>query len=279
MVVATAWQSDRLLDRPTVLKLGPVPHSALVKALSAEHSVYLAFRTVTRVMFYFGSFFDDDPNRLQKVPVYASMYNHLLHAIRLDPYNMDAYYFAQAAFTWEVERPKEVNVMLDHGIKFRTWDYMLPFYAGFNAAYFMKDYKSAARYMQIAAERSGNSFFASLAARYFNEAGQNELGMIFLDTMLEGTQNEKVRDAYQMRKAALGAVYRIEQALDLYRQSHDVGPKDLTELIISGYLESLPADPYGGEFFLDDEGRVRSTSKFALRSVRGKNSVREGVKE
>ena len=45
------------------------------------------------------------------------MYKTLQTAAKFDPYNSDAYYFAQAAFTWEVGRAKEVNQMLDYGMK------------------------------------------------------------------------------------------------------------------------------------------------------------------
>jgi len=71
------------------------------------------------------------------------MYNTLVTAVKLDPYNMDAYYFAQSAFTWEVGRVKEVNSVLEYGMKYRTWIGSC-FFVGFNEAYFLKNYAKAA---------------------------------------------------------------------------------------------------------------------------------------
>ena len=141
------------------------------------------------------------------------MFQHLEHAVKIDPYNMDAYYFAQAAFTWETGHAKDVNKLLDYGIKYRTWDYWLPFYAGFNAAYFLKDYPTAAKYMQTAAEMSNNSLFSRLAARYFHESGEAGLGLVFLETMAKGAKTEGIRNIYEKRIEAFKSVRLIEEAM------------------------------------------------------------------
>ena len=266
IAVTTSLQSDFLRHRPTILKLGPVPHAGLLKALAGEHGTALAVRSITRVMFYFGSFFDPDENRLQKFPEYFSMFKHLEHAIKLDPYNMDAYYFSQAAFTWEVGHAKEVNKMLEYGMKYRTWDYLLPFYAGFNAAYFLHDYKIAAEYMQIAAEMSNNPLFTRLAARYFHESGQAGLGLVFLETMAKGAQSEKIRRIYETRITALKAVKLIEDSIAEYVSLYNEEPELLTRLVDVGLMQSIPQDPYGGDFYIDGTGKVRTTSNFAIKA-------------
>ncbi len=260
-------QSNRLQQRPTILKLGPVPHAGLVRATTGEHLTALSFRTVISVMFYFGSFFEKHTNRMQDAPEYLSMYNHLKHAVQLDPYNVDAYYFAEAAFTWELGRAKEVNSLLDYGMKYRTWDYQLPFFAGFNAAYFLKDYATAARYMQLAAERSNNPLFTKLAARYFHESGQSAMGLAFLDTMEKGAKSDRVRQIYHQRKEALLAVNAIESALEEFQMRYQQLPESLSELVTKGLFDEIPSDPYGGKFYLAADGKVRSSSKFVMQSL------------
>jgi hypothetical protein len=34
-------------------------------------------------------------------------------------------------------------------------------------------------------------------------------------------------------------------------------------MIRAGIIQALPEDPYGGEFYLDEHGKVRSSSKLA----------------
>jgi hypothetical protein len=187
----------------------------------------------------------------------------LVTAVKLDPYNMDAYYFAQASFTWELKRITEVNKMLEYGAKYRKWDGWLYFYLGFNHAYFLKDYRNGAKYLQRAAELTGNPLFTKLAARYFYESKQTDLGLVFLDSMIAQSKNKAVKQTYEVRRDALLAVSNIEKAQTAFRDKAKRPARSLDELVKAGLLKRIPNDPYGGEWYIDKKERVRSTSKFA----------------
>ena len=116
---------NQLDQRSVVVKLGYTPTAEVLKVAASDHRYSLAGQQL-------------QGKAIQ--PEYLNMYETLKTALKLDPYNMDAYYFAQSAFTWEVGHAKEVNSMLDYGMKYRDWDWYLPFFAGFNSAYFLKDY-------------------------------------------------------------------------------------------------------------------------------------------
>jgi tetratricopeptide (TPR) repeat protein len=253
-----------LKERPVAVKLGYLPEAQVLKVALADYRNLFAQYAVVKVLFYYGSLVEKFEHKVKQQPEYFNMFKTLQTAVRLDPYNMDAYYFTQAAFTWELQRIKEVNNMLDYGMKYRTWDYELPFFAGFNAAYFQKDYKAAARYMQKAAELSGRPLFTNLAARYFYEAGQTDFGLLFLETMEKGAKDENVRRLYALRKEALAGVARIAKAVGEYRTKRGRTPAKLQDLVSAGFLKEIPSDPYGGSFYIDMDGNVRSTSKFAF---------------
>ncbi len=255
--------SRQMKQRPVEVKLGYTPHPQILKVAVADHGLLVAEAAVVKVLFYFGSLVEKFQNKIIIRPEYANMYQTLTTAAELDPYNSDIYYFAQSAFTWELGQIKEVNALLDKGAHYRTWDPWLPFYIGFNYAYFLKDYAAAAPYMQIAAERSGNPLFTKLAARYFYESKQTELGLIFLHSMIDQVKDKAVRRTYEIRRDALLAVDSIEDAVRAYREDKGHRPANLAELQSAGYLDVIPHDPYNGNFYLDEEGRVRSTSKLA----------------
>ena len=149
-------------------------------------------------------------------------------------------------------------------MRYRTKNYLLPFYAGFNAAYFLKDYKAAAHFFQMASERSGNVLLGKLAARYFYESGQTQMGLTYLDSMIKGATDAKTRLIYTKRRDALLSTQTIEEAVSKYRKNFGRDPTNLSDLVERGVLESIPIDPYGGTFYLDEKGKVRTTSKFAL---------------
>lgn len=250
-------------NRPVEVKLGYLPHPQVLKAASGEHRPTVAAMLVVRVLFYFGTVLQKLQENVIIRPEFLNMFKTLQGAVHLDPYNNDVYYFAQAAFTWELGRVEEVNHLLEQGMAHRSWDPMLPFYLGFNCAYFLKDYPRAATYMQRAAELSGNPLYANLAARYFYESEQSALGLAFLESMIRSARDKAVRHSYELRRDALQAVMAIEQALAEYRERFGQPPADISRLVQAGLLPQLPADPYGGTFYLDEQGKVRTTSKFA----------------
>jgi hypothetical protein len=264
LALFTGIQAEQMTNRPLLIKLGPAPNAHMAGLVAGRFKTQLANGWVTRVLFYYGSLVDVENNRFRATPEFYNMYKFLQAALALDPYNMDAYYFSQAAFTWGLGRVKEVNALLEHGMKYRTWDYWLPFYAGFNASYFLHDYEEGARFMEIAAERSGNSLPTQLAARYFYQAHETELGIIFLKTVLKQVRNENLRKVYETRLAALMAVREIETASKAFREKFGYSPEKLDQMVKTGFLVQIPDDPYGGRFFLGKDGLVESTSQFAF---------------
>ncbi|ORJ59125.1 tetratricopeptide repeat protein [Geothermobacter hydrogeniphilus] len=252
-----------MAQRPLVVRLGYIPDGRVLRVALGDQRLLASEFSMLRLMLYFGSLVESWKRQVLVPPEYFNMYRTAEAAIKLDPYNMDAYYFSQAAFTWEVGHAGDVNRLLKYGMKYRHWDWYLPYFIGFNAAYFLKDFKTGADYMRQAAELSGNALLARLSARYFYESGRSELGIAFLRSMIGRERDPKVRQAYQLRLQALERVHQIEKAVAEFRQRYQRLPKRIEELVALGLLPDLPADPYGGTFFLDASGRVRSNSNFS----------------
>lgn len=255
-----------LRERPVAVKLGYVPEAEALRMVAADQKYLVAQYQVVKVLFYFGTLTDKMRQKIYLPPEYFNMFKTLETAVKLDPYNMDAYYFAQAAFTWEVGRASDVNRMLVHGMRFRTWDYTLPFYVGFNSAYFLKDYSSAALYMKKAAEISGNPLYTTLASRYMYEAGSNDFAVLFLDAMEKGAKDKNIKKIYSVRKKALVAVIALNEAVRRYIGEQGRPPRNLADLVSAGIVRRIPPDPYGGRFYLSEDGKIRTTSKFAFGS-------------
>jgi tetratricopeptide (TPR) repeat protein len=229
------------------------------------------------VLMYFGGLVDKDTAKVKIAPDYQAM-SRLLHAtVKLDPYNMDAYYFAQSVLVWDVQQVKLANALLENGMKYRTWDWYLPFFVGFNYAYFLKDYANAGKYYMRAGELTGNALFANLAGRYLNESGQSELAVAYLRTMLQGATNEAVKKSLSLRLKALEAVLSIETARDAFKREKGRLPESIQTLVISGYLRQVPADPYRGTFYLDQEGKVKTTSDFVAPKTSSKAEPLKGI--
>ncbi|RQW84309.1 MAG: hypothetical protein EHM79_14225 [Geobacter sp.] len=263
--------ANYMRTKPFVEKLGYVPTVAAVKAASADQKEFVGALLVMKVLMYFGGQIDKQQNKLPSPPDYPAMSRMIHSAVQLDPYNMDAYYFAQAILVWDVGKVEIANELLDYGMKYRSWDWYLPFFAGFNHAYFLKDYAGAARYYKRAGELSGSKLFKSLAGRYLQESGRTHLALVYLSAMEKGEKNQAVKKSFRTRILAFQEVRRIEVARDRYKAATGVFPDTVEVLVKEQYLSPPPVDPYGGQFFLEPDGRVATTSKFAFAA--GKNAA------
>jgi hypothetical protein len=210
-------------------------------------------------MFYVGS--------LEKPPE-ISTYRKLHHALDtityLDPYNMDGYYFAQGMLGWNPSLMEPLNNLLRRGMTYRPWDWQLPFFYGFNQFYFMKRPQEGAAYLEKAYQLNpGNTFLPTLIARLHYEANETGVAIDYLEEMIRNTTSEKLRRWMLVRLHALRSVALLEDAIVRYLDRYKSEPKTLNMLVEGGLIKAIPSDPYGGEFYLDEKGRVRTTSKLA----------------
>lgn len=252
-----------LKERSAIQKLGYTPTGRFYRSVVGEYrwfmGDYLSFKSV---IYYGGKVKDIVAGNLREVEYY-NLYRTVEASVLLNPYNEDIYYFAQGVFTWDIGRIQEVNALLEYGLKYRTWDYQMPFFLGFNYAYFLKDYKKAAVYYQKASEISKSPLFTNLAARYLYEGGETALAIGYLRAMIQTTRQEEVKKQYIVRLKALEAVNIIEQAVKRYISEYNTKPT-IEALVKSGILKEIPKDPYGGRFYIDENGKVRTTSKMAF---------------
>lgn len=259
--------SAYMKSKPFVEKLGYLPRPEVIVFAAADQKYALADLLVKKALFYFGGLVETTSAEFILPADYEGIYRTLAAAVKLDPYNQDAYYFVQAAMSWHTERVKQANLLLEYGMHYRNWDYQLPFFLGFNYAYFLKDYANAAKYYQKAAELTGDPLLANLAGRYFYESRRTDLALSYMTAMELSATNPAIKKSFQVRIAAFRQVKEIETALkDYLRDFH--GEKPTIDILLDkGYLKEPPVDPYGGEFFIDPTGQVRSTSKFAYAGV------------
>ena len=259
LLVGTHLGLTRVRDaRPPEARLGFYPPAPVIKALTADQYQFTSHIISLQCLFYFGTLVD----LRSHAPDWMRIYRALYTSTRLDPYNMDAYYFAQAVLAWEKGMAQRAVELLEYGFAHRTWDWYLPFYISFDYAFFLKDYEKAGMYLAKAAELKPEvEWYATLAARYFYEGGSTALALAYLKEMIPAARNEAIKRRLVTRAEALEKVLQIEEAIAEYKERFQTNPEDLERLIRAGLLKRIPEDPYGGRFYLDKQGRVRTTSK------------------
>ena len=108
------------------------------------------------------------------------------------------------------------------------------------------------------------------------ESGQTELAISYLSAMLKGENNPTLKKSYQIRLTAFRETRRIEVARDRYRESRGAMPATIEQLVSGGFLSPPPKDPYGGQYYLESDGKVTTTSKYAFGGVKNSRTKKAG---
>lgn len=193
------------------------------------------------------------------------LYYTLDASTNLDPYFLDPYYFANAQLTWEAHMIEENNLLLEKGSKYRDWESILPFYIGFNYFYFLQDNVNARKWLLEASKRpDAQPLYASLAAKLSYVKKRTENAISFLEEMSKRTEDEELKKKYDKRLDFLHQVLKVENAVETYKKNFGRKPADIHALIQARMLHEIPADPYGGQLYVDFDGKVKSTSELQL---------------
>lgn len=183
--------------------------------------------------------------------------------LSLDPNFVTAYYFAGTALTVRELDPKVSIELLSKGIQLRPDDWRIAFLLGFNLYYFAHDYAGAARALAHAATLDGAPDVAGpLATRLAAEAGEPEIGLALVESMLRTTSDDKLRAMYEERRNLLRLEVELRwlnEAAERFSMERGRRPRSLDELKIGGFLTAIPKEPLGGRYIMDDQGRVATT--------------------
>ena len=195
-------------------------------------------------------------------PEWLKIFKDLRAIHMLEPYFFDPY-FMEAGFVWNVKEKKYfiklINYNLEYGIgKCRNW--MLPFFIGFNYFYFLNDKVKGAHYLHMAEKTQGAPFYLPfLVSRLYVQAGRLDLAIAVTQEQLKrakGRKREKLKD----RLLALKTIKRLSLAVEAYKSHFGTCPLSLAELVKKGFIQEVPEDPYGGEFYIDKTCKVWTTS-------------------
>lgn len=251
-------------ERLVIEKVGYLPTAKVLRLCSGDQTTFLGAWLIGKAVSYYGGLYQQDDKNVNITPDYTGIYQALKTGLQLDPYNMDGYYFAQATLVWDMKRVADANELLEQGLRSRNWDFYLPYFLGFNNAYFLKDYEQAAKYYKRVAELTGDDLSMRLTGRYLYESGRTDLAVGYLKVMVKGARNKAIKKTLQTRLDAFNAVRSIERAYNAYVAVFPDAVPDIETLIVQGFLAAYPVDPYGGQFYIDDNGKVLTTSKFAF---------------
>jgi hypothetical protein len=181
----------------------------------------------------------------------------------LNPRQEDNSYVAAAILPWWGQ-VASAQFVLARATESRYWDYMPPFFQGFNEYYFNKNYQKAGQLSEIAAGRASGVDKESLkdvAAKWYTLGDDPRAAIGLISALKEASYDPKIQRLLQARIDRLKILLLLRQSAERYQQEQGAVITELEQLVTAGYLESLPQDPFGFGFTIDSDGLVQLNSR------------------
>ncbi len=181
----------------------------------------------------------------------------------LDPRHGYAYQTAGIVLSAAGRLEESTRILLKGMDKGPPW-WSFPYYVSFNYWFYQGDYAKGAEFARIAAKRPGASTnISQLALSLSSKSGTPEDALQVLEELRANVKDEVSAAALaeQMKLAILERdAQALERASARFHADRQRWPGDLEELVSERYAPALPKDPFGGKYFRDSDGRVRSTA-------------------
>jgi hypothetical protein len=250
---------------PAASESGIVIPTPVLTITSLEFKGLVSDLLFIKALVFKGSTYERKEEPRMKPEEWQWFYRVLVASTDLDPYFFDPYLLANAYMTWEAGMFRETNELLEKGTQYRDWDWMLPFFAGFNSFFFLHDNAKAAELLATASKRPGPSEqLLSLAARLAFKEKKTENAILFLQAITIKTDDERQKKEYETRIRALQTRLFLERSVTAYKARFGRPPISLNKLVETGIVKEIPQDPLGGKFFIGPVGEIACTSDYLL---------------
>ncbi len=178
----------------------------------------------------------------------------------LNPAHEDNYYIAAAILPWNGELDAAQRI-LKAASEARPFDWQPAFFYAFNTLHFQKDYESGANWLRIAASHTTDEReriqLQDLATAWAAKAPDQNFAIRLSREMARETRHSGFARFLEKRAVRLENLQKLENAIEIYTKSHGSAPTHLVQLIKAGILPTLPVDPFGLPYGLDQMGKPR----------------------
>lgn len=248
--MSSLFREGILINKPSVLFVPPVPY---VKMMSGTFESFFADLFYIRGLLAMGDEIVDTQEKVQWVQ------ENFHAALELDPQMTEAYFFAGVVIAKDEASIKKGIEFLEKNTPLRPTEWRIPYWIGFNY-YQLGNYLKAIEYYEKASKLPGaRLFLKKIQPMMYYQAGESDLGIIYLESFLNSLKDDKEREAVQKKIEWLKGISFLEQSLARFKAQYGSLPPDLETLIRDGMISDVPKDPFGHGYYLEQEtGKVKS---------------------
>lgn len=181
----------------------------------------------------------------------------------LNPRQEDNGYLAAAILSWEGQTQTANDILQTVGDA-RHWDPMPYFFKAFNLFYLEQENIKAAEFLRLAAERSGKqnkSALKSMSAKWLAGDDNPVYAINILKALYEAEQDENLKNKFAARIKQTQGLIDLRSAAEKFKQDALLPLTSLEQLVKAGYINSIPKDPIGLGYTVDENGIPTMISK------------------
>ncbi len=236
-VYGTAFTRQEALFQQSSQQLKyPLPPQIQKAALGYLRQLGGEMQFIKASVFYSGVKPGRDP--LEYIEPFAQ---HLTSAASLNPDFVDTYYLCQASLpSINNEYATYANSIYSVGMKALPDNFVLPFFAGFNDFYYLKDLHNAALLLKESSEKpNGPQWLGHLASILEAEDGDINGGLVWLKVMLAQEKNKAIKKRFRHSITMFERAVTIQKSINTYKNQHGIYPPTLNDLV-PDILTTLP---------------------------------------
>jgi len=180
-------------------------------------------------------------------------------AMALDPKLIQGYFFAGVVVGRNQEGIIKGIQFLEKGLNNNPRAWQIPYWIGFNYYQLQNFLKAAEFYEKAAGFYDAPKFLKSIQPIYYYRAGEPELGVMYLEGLLQSVKDPGQLEWINGKLKWLKDIVYLEDKIKQFKVLYGHCPQTLDKLIEIGLLKDIPQDPFGGGYYLDwDSCRIKS---------------------
>lgn len=252
-----------------------LPEGRVLRMASLGHRAFLADLVWLTAIQYYGEQRINGRRYEQAERLFQVIYD-------LDPDFKAATRFGALVLAQDAENPTGAIALLQRAGEDHPTDWEYPFDEGFVYQTVVKDYEAAGKSYQAAADLPGAPDLAvRLAGISFAKLGDRDAARQIWMSLLEDGSNDVLVSIAERSLKNLDldeAQETLTEAVARFREREGRDPSGWEELLSAGLLDGVPAEPFGGAYFLDERtGQVWSTTHVDRRMSQERDIVAGAV--
>jgi hypothetical protein len=201
----------------------------------------------------------------------------------LDPLFVGAYRFGAFVLAQDVGQPVAGTELLRKGIRSNPDRWELPFDLGFMYFVELDEHAKAAHFFKLASRLDDAPEVAKrFSAFAYRKAGRNDVAKELWSEIYRSSSNSvmKVNAEYALKNIHLEEIAdTLTAMIKILEDGSGMAPKSLGDLKRAGLVTRIPPDPFGGNYFLDNQtGKVLSTTRVSEEAERLRRDINRLLK-